>query len=109
MKIKYTGGAGRRVWRPGLEWNAGNNFVNDVARDEALEVLTNPGFEVDVSDPLCGELSLTPDLAAELALAGIFEMADVIELDDSGLEMLVKKLAHAPALIPIVERAMGRD
>jgi len=93
----------------GLEWSLENGMVQPVPREAVLEVLTNPGFEIDESDALRSELRISHDQAAALVAEGVFEMVDIRRLSDAGLKRLAKEVEHDTELAQRVEEVRSTD
>ena len=93
MKIRFVGSRVKRRLVGPYEWSRETEFVQEVV-DPSLtaELLTAPGgnFVVDEEEPLCVFDGVGPQRAAELALAGIGGLGDLVGLSGAGIKRLAK-------------------
>jgi endonuclease III len=95
MRIRFTEDTniiGRRIVGDYV-WDKSNGYVTDVPdKEQALNLITHPGFEVDKSDELCTLEGVGPVKAAALALAGVGSLEDLATLDKEGVERVAQEV-----------------
>lgn len=95
MKIRFVGPQVVRRVVAQYEWSQRTGFVQDVAEaDLVAELLTAPEgrFVAERDDPLLVLDGVGEQRAAELALAGVVSLADLVVLNDAGISRLDKTL-----------------
>jgi len=93
MKIKFVGSRVKRRLVREYEWSRKTGFVQEVSDPVlAAELLTAPDgtFVVDAEEPLCTLDGVGPQRTAELALAGIGGLADLVELSGAEVKQMAK-------------------
>jgi predicted flap endonuclease-1-like 5' DNA nuclease len=93
MLIRYVG-PGVRIIHPYV-WDQSNGFVADVCEPElAANLLTYPypEFVLMTDEPLLAVKGIGEQTAAELALAGVATLAQLAELDETGIERVAASI-----------------
>jgi predicted flap endonuclease-1-like 5' DNA nuclease len=88
-KIRWTRGHGRRVLGEYV-WDESNGYVAAVHPDDALEVLTNPDFELDEDSERVTLLKGVGDKHAQTLLdeCGIADLCDLLPMDATTVSSL---------------------
>ena len=94
MRIRFAGPQVVRRVVGQYEWSRETGFVQDVDAATAAELLTCPGedFVPDRDEPLLSLDGVGMQRLAELALAGIGNLADMADLNDEGIERLAESI-----------------
>ena len=94
MRLRYNKMTGRRLWGA-LEWSATAGRVREVDdADLVVALLLQPQdqFSIDASEPLLKIAGVNPDVAGNLALAGVGSVQQLAAYRKAGIKDLAKSL-----------------